>query len=137
MVRSTDVPRESRPGDRSLRDRAAVDGGFVGELDTEEEAAAGSGRDWGKPGAFGAGFALGLIAGVGSALLFAPQSGEETREILGERARRLRRRVVDEWDDLRDEMGWLRRRARRHMRRGLTRGRWMAEDAYDSARHRW
>jgi gas vesicle protein len=33
-------------------------------------------------------FVLGFVAGTASALLFAPQSGEETRDLLAEKARK-------------------------------------------------
>ena len=33
-------------------------------------------------------FAIGFMAGAASALLFAPQSGDETRDLLAEKARR-------------------------------------------------
>jgi hypothetical protein len=92
--------------------------------------------DWGRVGSFGAGLALGVVLGAGVALLLAPQSGEETREMLGERARMLRGQAGDSWDDLRDELRWLSRRGRRKLRRGATRGRWMAEDIADRSRKR-
>ncbi|HEX7941255.1 MAG TPA: YtxH domain-containing protein, partial [Gemmatimonadaceae bacterium] len=59
--------------------------------------------DWGKIGSFGAGLAIGLLFGAGAALLMAPQSGEETRDLLERRARRLGHRAADRWDDLRDD----------------------------------
>jgi len=62
---------------------------------------------------FAAGIALGLAIGVGTTLLSAPQTGEETRHALARRARRLRRRGGDSWEDLRHE---LRRAARERMR---------------------
>jgi hypothetical protein len=60
--------------------------------------------DWRRVGIFGAGLAIGLAVGAGAALLLAPQSGEETRELLGAGARRLGDRAADRWDDLRDEI---------------------------------
>jgi len=63
--------------------------------------------------AFAAGIAIGLAVGVGTALLFAPQSGVDARRALTRRAQRLRRRGGDAWADLRFE---LRRAARRRMR---------------------
>ena len=53
---------------------------------------------------FAAGIAVGLAVGVGTALLFAPQTGEETRYAIARRARRLRRRGGDAWEDLRREL---------------------------------
>jgi hypothetical protein len=62
---------------------------------------------------FAAGIALGVVVGAGAALLFAPQSGSETRHQIARKSRYLGRRGVDAWDDLRDE---LRRAARRGVR---------------------
>jgi gas vesicle protein len=44
-------------------------------------------------------FLLGLAVGAGLALLFAPQSGEETRDAVRRSARRLRRRAKDLAED--------------------------------------
>lgn len=87
--------------------------------------------------AFGAGLTLGLVLGAGATLLLAPQAGEETRDQLGAGARRIGGQVADRWDDLRDELRWMAHRGRRSMRRGLARGRWMAEDVADRGRHRF
>jgi gas vesicle protein len=40
-------------------------------------------------------FIAGAVAGAAVALLYAPATGEETREFLGERAREGREKVVD------------------------------------------
>ena len=40
-------------------------------------------------------FVVGAIAGAAVALLFAPATGEDTREFLGQRAREGREKVVD------------------------------------------
>jgi gas vesicle protein len=40
-------------------------------------------------------FLLGAAAGVAVALLYAPQSGEKTREMLGEKAREGKKRATD------------------------------------------
>ena len=92
--------------------------------------------DWRRLGVFGAGLAIGLAVGAGATLLFAPRSGEETRELLGLGARRLGDRAADRWDDLRDELRWLARRGRKSGRRGVTRSRWKAEDAIERRRRR-
>lgn len=84
-------------------------------------------RDWRGPGVFTLGAVAGALVGAGVALLLAPQSGVETREDIASRARRLRSRADDSWDDLRDEL----RRLRRRSRRVATRGRWKAEDLFD------
>ncbi len=84
-------------------------------------------RDWRGTGVFTLGAVAGALVGAGVALLLAPQSGIETREEIASRARRLRSRADDSWDDLRDEL----RRLRRRSRRVATRGRWKAEDLLD------
>ena len=84
-------------------------------------------RDWRGAGVFTLGAVAGALIGAGVALLLAPQSGVETREEIASRARRLRSRADDSWDDLRDEL----RRLRRRSRRLATRGRWKAEDLLD------
>jgi hypothetical protein len=78
--------------------------------------------------AFAAGIAIGLAVGAGIALLFAPQSGEDTREAIADRGRRLAHRGSDAWDDLRDELqdamrnrraAWRRNGRERHGRKEL------------------
>jgi gas vesicle protein len=46
-------------------------------------------------GAFLVGFLVGAVSGAVVALLFAPQSGEETRALIGERSIELRDRAVE------------------------------------------
>src|SRR5215210_6849520 len=92
--------------------------------------------DWGRLGMFGLGIALGALLGSGTALLFAPQSGEEVRAGLGRRARSMRADARDAWEDLRDELDWAARRGRRRLSRGATRGGWAAEDLLDRGRRR-
>jgi gas vesicle protein len=46
-------------------------------------------------GAFLVGFLVGAVSGAVVALLFAPQSGEETRAIIGERSIELRDKAVE------------------------------------------
>lgn len=57
--------------------------------------------------ASGASFALGLFAGAvigaGVALLFAPKTGNETRELLGQQYRGLADRVTEATDSLRQQ----------------------------------
>ena len=55
------------------------------------------------------GLAIGALVGAGVALLFAPQSGEETRRAVSRRAKHLAREARDRYDDVRDKV----RRARR------------------------
>ena len=92
--------------------------------------------DWGRLGMFGLGIALGAILGSGTALLFAPQSGEEARAGIGRRARSMREDAHDAWEDLRDELEWAGRRGRRRLSRGATRSGWAAEDLLDRGRRR-
>jgi gas vesicle protein len=92
---------------------------------------------WRQAAIFGAGIAIGAMIGAGAALLFAPQSGEETREILGERARDVRGRIGDRFDDVRGDLNWYLRRGRRKFRRGAERGRWASEDIADRVRKGW
>lgn len=84
-------------------------------------------RDWRRAGAVSLGIIAGALVGAGVALLLAPQSGEETRERIVSRARRLGTRADEGWEDLRDELSRLRRRSRR----AATRGRWKVEDLID------
>jgi len=81
--------------------------------------ASASDRSWAGPALLAAGIALGVALGVGGALLFAPQSGEETRHALTRRARRVGHRGQDVWEDLRDEL----RRARRRRKAARQRAR--------------
>jgi YtxH-like protein len=59
--------------------------------------------DWNNIGLFTAGIALGAILGASVALLFAPASGDETRELIGRRVRR-ERNDDDVWDALAAEL---------------------------------
>lgn len=80
--------------------------------------------DWSQLGLFGAGLIIGLAVGAGAALLFAPMSGEAVRELIGER-------VTGRFEDLRDDLRWRKRQGRKVVGRGVVRGRWAAEDAFD------
>lgn len=86
---------------------------------------------------FGAGLAIGALLGAGAALLFAPQSGEETRALIAERAHSLGGRVSERLDDVRGDLGWYLRRGRRKLGRGASRGRWAGEDLADRLRKSW
>ena len=72
-----------------------------------------SSDDSGRMLGFAAGIALGIVVGAGAALLFAPQTGADTRRGLFRRARRLRDRGEDAWDGLRRELRKARRRRSR------------------------
>lgn len=107
------------------------------EMEEDEDDEWFSGDAWRQTGAATAGLVFGLALGAGLALLFAPRSGDETRELIGERTRLLRGRAEDQFDDLREELGHSARRGRRRVRRGMTRGmargRWAAEDLLSRA----
>lgn len=74
-----------------------------------------------RTGTVAAGVALGLLVGVGLALLLAPETGADTRRLIRRKVRKLRGRGEDAWDDLRLEL----RKARRQLRRA----RLLKEDA--------
>jgi gas vesicle protein len=92
---------------------------------------------WRNAAIFGAGIALGAMIGAGAALLYAPRSGEEMREMLSDRAQRLGGRIGDRIDDARGDLGWYMRRGRRKLRRNAERGRWAGEDLADRIRKGW
>lgn len=92
---------------------------------------------WRHAAIFGAGVALGALIGAGAALLYAPQTGEEMRGILSERAHQFGGRIGDRLDDARGDLGWYMRRGRRKLRRGAKRGRWAGEDLADRMRRGW
>ncbi len=129
MARSADFLRTSATEGRPHAEHASEeDDGYdvaapaepVGRSWDEE-------RDWRGAGILSLGVIAGALVGAGVALLLAPQSGEETRERIAHRARRLGSRADASWDDLRDEL----RRLRRRSRRVATRGRWKVEDILD------
>jgi gas vesicle protein len=68
-------------------------------------------------GLLATGLVAGLVLGIGVALLFAPQSGSDTRRAVSRRLRRVRRRGRDAWDELRDELHRARRELQRARRR--------------------
>jgi hypothetical protein len=92
---------------------------------------------WRHAAIFGAGVAIGALLGAGAALLYAPQSGEEMREILSERAQKFGGRIGERLGDARGDLGWYMRRGRRKLRRGAERGRWAGEDLADRIRRGW
>lgn len=92
---------------------------------------------WRHAAIFGAGVALGALIGAGAALLYAPQTGEETREMLSERAHQFGGRIGERIDDARGDLGWYMRRGRRKLRRGAERGRWAGQDLGDRIRKGW
>ena len=73
-------------------------------------------------------FVLGAISGAAVALLYAPQSGEETRRYLGERAREGRERAAEATARGRDMLN----QGRETVTTAIERGR----EAYQQARSR-
>jgi gas vesicle protein len=59
---------------------------------------------------FVAGLVIGALVGAGLTLLFAPQSGEETRRVIRRRVKRLAADAQDRYDDLKDRLREARRR---------------------------
>lgn len=53
---------------------------------------------------FVAGLLIGALVGAGIALLFAPQSGEETRRLIRRRARRLAADARDKYEELKERV---------------------------------
>lgn len=66
-------------------------------------------HDTGK--GFAAGLLLGALIGAGVALLFAPQSGQDTRRLIRKKARRIAADARDRYDDLKDRVRKARREA--------------------------
>lgn len=60
------------------------------ELDDEDDDEGMEGGGW-NTGSLLAGLVLGAVLGAGAALLFAPQSGEKTRKMIGRRGRTFRK----------------------------------------------
>ena len=73
-------------------------------------------------------FIVGAVTGAAVALLFAPASGEETREYLGERAREGREKARQAMDQSRDYYS----RQRENVTSAVERGR----EAFEQARQR-
>jgi gas vesicle protein len=65
---------------------------------------------------FTAGLLIGALVGAGVALLFAPQSGEETRRLIRRKAKHLADDARDRYDDVRHRV----RAARRHATEALS-----------------
>lgn len=92
--------------------------------------------EWGDAGLFGAGIAVGVLIGAGAALLFAPQSGQETREDIVRGTRDFGFRATDAWEDLREELRHAATRGTKRLRRGVRRGRHTTEDLIGTVRRR-
>lgn len=79
-------------------------------------------RNNSRPGAVTTGLAIGLLVGVGAALLLAPREGSEIRRSLRRSMRRLGWRGKDAWLDLRAELRRAARMAMRARRRAIVEG---------------
>jgi len=53
-------------------------------------------------GGYLAAFAIGALVGTGVALLYAPRSGKETRDLLAKKGRELKGKAADVLDDAKD-----------------------------------
>jgi hypothetical protein len=138
MAYSSDFARSrTNPGGRGYRADSDADAP-LDALATERPRGRSAQDDHARSAAiFGAGVAVGAFLGASAALLFAPQAGEDTRELIAERAHRFGGRVSDRLDDARDDLGWYLRRSRRKLGRRLARGRWRGQDVADRLRKRF
>jgi hypothetical protein len=93
-------------------------------------AVAGS-TDWARVGIFSAGVVVGALLGAGTALLLAPATGFETRVRLARTARRATGRVAERIEDVGDVVRRNADLGKKRVVRGVTRGRWAAEDALE------
>ena len=60
---------------------------------------------------FAAGLLIGALIGAGVALLFAPQSGAETRQLIKRKTKRLAADAQDRFDDVKHRIKQARRKA--------------------------
>lgn len=60
---------------------------------------------------FAAGMLIGALLGAGLALLFAPQSGEDTRRLIKRKSKKLAAGAQDRFDDVKDRIRQARRKA--------------------------
>jgi gas vesicle protein len=74
-------------------------------MEEEEAAAHGSARP------FAAGLLIGALLGAGLALLFAPQSGSDTRRMIRKRSKKIAAGAQDRFDDIKDRIREARRKA--------------------------
>ena len=80
------------------------------------------------------GFLLGLAVGAGVALLFAPKTGEETRQQLKNTGRRLRTAASEKAEDLQEALGSGYEHTRDRIEEGLETARETISEKRDSAR---
>lgn len=74
------------------------------------------------------GFLLGLLVGAGAALLFAPQSGEETRQVIRDRSRQLRDDAYGRAEDLQERVEEGYERAKERLEEGFETARRTVKD---------
>jgi hypothetical protein len=113
------------------RDEAAAGAGRHASSRAEGQGYVGSpdgGADLERVGWLGAGIAIGAVLGAGIALLYAPQSGLQTRAAIRRRGHTMAARGRDAWDELAEELRKTARRRMKKMRRKATRAQWAAED---------
>jgi gas vesicle protein len=79
-----------------------------------------------------AAFAVGAMLGAGVALLLAPRSGKETREMLGKKARDLKDAAADAIDQGKHLAGEVKHRAREVIDKGKEAAREIADAATGS-----
>ncbi len=81
-----------------------------------------------------AGFLLGIAVGVAVGFLFAPRTGEETRQQLKNTGRRLRVAAAERAEDLQDVFGSGYERTRERVEDGLDHAREVIDEKRDQAR---
>lgn len=79
-------------------------------------------------------FLWGLAVGAAAALLFAPTSGEELRETIRDRARRLKDRAVEKAGDFEEQVGETYERARAKVEEEIDAARRYVGDTRDTAK---
>jgi gas vesicle protein len=67
--------------------------------------------DHGNAKPFAAGLLIGALLGAGVALLFAPQSGADTRRLIKRKSKRLAASTQDRFEDVKDRIREARRKA--------------------------
>ncbi|MHB2018571.1 MAG: YtxH domain-containing protein [Candidatus Xenobia bacterium] len=79
-----------------------------------------------SPPAFMAGFAVGVLAGAATSILLTPQSGQKTRNLLGnsmsENLYAARQQWLEMADEMREDLGEWTQRTRERMGGALKRG---------------
>jgi gas vesicle protein len=92
-------------------------------------------RDYNGGGSVMLAFVLGAVTGAAVALLFAPATGEETREYLGRRARDSRDRARDAARDAAEHGRELYQRQRDNVTSAIERGREAFQQAREEGRN--